>query len=106
VRVGLRDAHMVIEAFPGFAGGALESWIAELPAEGSASGSLQTHAGEEFVYVLDGTIELLADMDVSVLGPGDAAHVRGGTPHQVRAGAAPARVLTVQTAAPHDQRAR
>jgi glyoxylate utilization-related uncharacterized protein len=101
VRVGLHDAHMTVEVIPGLLGGALESWIAELTPEGSPSGSLQTHAGEEFVYVLDGTVELLVDGDVRVLNRGEAAHVRGTTPHRIRAGAAvSARVLTVQTASP------
>jgi transcriptional regulator with XRE-family HTH domain len=58
--------------------------------------SLSTHEGEEFIYVLDGEIEIEYGLDLHVLAPGDSIYYDSIVPHQLRAhGDAPARILAV-----------
>jgi len=69
--------------------------IAVNPGDASAS-ALSSHEGEEFVYVLDGQIEIEYGRDLHVLSPGDSIYYDSIVPHQLRAhGAAPARILAV-----------
>ena len=58
--------------------------------------SLSSHEGEEFVYVLDGEIEIEYGTDLHVLGVGDSIYYDSIVPHQLRAHAeTPARILAV-----------
>jgi transcriptional regulator with XRE-family HTH domain len=58
--------------------------------------ALSSHEGEEFVYVLDGEIEIEYGKDLHVLSPGDSIYYDSVVPHQLRAhGDAPARILAV-----------
>ena len=58
--------------------------------------SLSSHEGEEFVYVLEGEIEIEYGKDLHVLAPGDSIYYDSIVPHQLRAhGDAPARILAV-----------
>jgi transcriptional regulator with XRE-family HTH domain len=55
-----------------------------------------THAGQEFIYVLEGEIKVQVGDSADSLKPGDAAYYDSGQPHAVRcAGGAPAKVLAV-----------
>jgi len=56
------------------------------------------HEGEEFGYVLEGSIVLLHDKEEHKLGPGDSYHLVASAPHACSAGGEGARVLWVQTA--------
>jgi transcriptional regulator with XRE-family HTH domain len=57
---------------------------------------LSSHEGEEFIYVLEGEIDVEYGKDVVVLGAGDSIYYDSIVPHQVRAVAAgPARILAV-----------
>ena len=63
------------------------------PADGH---SLSTHEGEEFIYVLGGTIEIEYGKDLYTLGAGDSIYYDSIVPHQVRGAASePARILAV-----------
>lgn len=42
---------------------------------------LYTHDGEEFIYVLEGTLTLQIEDDIYELYPGDSAHVHSDVPH-------------------------
>lgn len=54
------------------------------------------HEGEEFIYVLDGEIEVLHGDERHVLGVGDSIYYDSMTPHQVKtAGDHEARILAV-----------
>ncbi len=54
------------------------------------------HEGEEFIYVLDGEIEVLYGDDCHVLSAGDSIYYDSTTPHQVKtAGDKEARILAV-----------
>ncbi|TLM99381.1 MAG: helix-turn-helix transcriptional regulator [Actinobacteria bacterium] len=60
------------------------------------SHALSTHEGEEFIYVLDGTVEVEYGKDTYVLKPGDSIYLDSIVPHQVRGGSpSPARILAV-----------
>jgi transcriptional regulator with XRE-family HTH domain len=53
--------------------------------EGGGMAESTQHDGEEFVYVLSGTIELgIGDEAPIVLGPGDSAYYRAEAPHSFR----------------------
>jgi len=57
---------------------------------------LSAHEGEEFIYVLEGTIEVEYGKDVHTLGPADSIYLDSIVPHQVRGGSpSPARILAV-----------
>jgi len=57
---------------------------------------LSSHEGEEFLYVLDGRLEVEYGKDVHTLGAGDSIYYDSVVPHHVRAAAdAPARILAV-----------
>ncbi len=64
----------------------------------SAAGEhkLSSHEGEEFVFVMDGEIEIEYGKDLHVLAAGDSIYYDSIVPHQLRAhGDAPARILAV-----------
>ena len=69
--------------------------IAVKPGDASTH-ALSSHEGEEFVYVLDGAIEIEYGKDLHVLQPGDSIYYDSIVPHQLRAhGDTPARILAV-----------
>jgi quercetin dioxygenase-like cupin family protein/DNA-binding XRE family transcriptional regulator len=54
------------------------------------------HDGQEFVYVLEGRVELLHDGQRCTLGPGDSVYLDSSRPHQFRAvGDAPSKAVGV-----------
>ena len=58
--------------------------------------ALSSHEGEEFVFVLDGEIEIEYGKDLHVLVPGDSIYYDSIVPHQLRAhGDVAARILAV-----------
>lgn len=57
---------------------------------------LSAHEGEEFIYVLDGSVEIEYGKDVHTLSTGDSIYYDSIVPHQVRgASPSPARILAV-----------
>jgi len=69
--------------------------IAVNPAD-SDGHSLSSHEGEEFIFVLNGEIEIEYGKDTYVLAPGDSIYYDSIVPHQVRAhGDVAARILAV-----------
>ena len=65
------------------------------PGEGGHH-SLSSHEGEEFVYVLNGSIEIEYGKDLYVLSPGDSVYYDSIVPHQLRChGDVAARILAV-----------
>jgi transcriptional regulator with XRE-family HTH domain len=63
---------------------------------GRRQSGLAQHDGEELLYVLSGTLNLVFDHDSHTLNPGDAAHFDARIPHRLRAaGAGDAEVLMV-----------
>jgi transcriptional regulator with XRE-family HTH domain len=65
------------------------------PAEPGAH-KLSSHEGEEFLYVLEGAIEVEYGKEIQVLAEGDSIYYDSIVPHQVRAAkSASARILAV-----------
>lgn len=63
---------------------------------GASEGALSSHEGEEFVYVLEGTLEIAYGKEIHTLKPGDSIYYDSIVPHEVRAGSpAPAKILAV-----------
>jgi len=59
-------------------------------------GEPSAHAGEEWIYVLDGAVEVDVNESTSALAEGDAVHFRADIPHLIRnPGADDATVLVV-----------
>lgn len=58
--------------------------------------TLSAHEGEEFIYVLEGTIEVEYGKDTYTLTPGDSIYLDSIVSHQVRGGSpSPAKILAV-----------
>ncbi|MCL4078002.1 cupin domain-containing protein [Coriobacteriia bacterium Es71-Z0120] len=74
----------------------MEPFVIDVNPAAVASHAPSQHEGEEFIYVLDGEIEVAYGKDVHRLGPGDSIYYDSIVPHEVRAaGDAPARILAV-----------
>ena len=73
--------------------------VVNVYAEGGAMAEPARHEGEEFVLVVDGTVELtVGGGDPIELGPGDSAHYRADLPHSFRnVGRGEARFIGVTT---------
>jgi quercetin dioxygenase-like cupin family protein/DNA-binding XRE family transcriptional regulator len=55
-----------------------------------------THAGQEFIYVLEGDMEVRLEKEVHILKPGDSIYYDSTVPHLVKAyGDKPTRILAV-----------
>jgi len=80
----------------GFPGRKFEAVIGEM-APGSHS-EPHVHEGEEFGYVLEGSVIFVSGDESRGLGPGDSYHLMASTPHACDAGEEGAKVLWVQTA--------
>lgn len=77
----------------------------ELTGRNSEFGNLYTHPEDEFVYVLEGSIELdFASATSQVLEAGDSAYYVGGTPHRWRSVGAGYKLLIVKQAPTTQQR--
>jgi len=62
----------------------------------STERQLSAHEGEEFIHVLEGTIEIEYGKDLHTLNVGDSIYLDSIVPHQVRgASPSPARILAV-----------
>lgn len=74
----------------------MEPFIVDVnPAQESAH-SLSSHEGEEFMFVLAGSIDIAYGKELYTLGEGDSIYYDSIVPHQVRAaGGTPARILAV-----------
>ncbi len=75
----------------------MEPFIIEIQSPASDDEqSLSSHEGEEFIHVLEGTLEVTYGKDTITLAEGDDIYYDSIVPHEVRAGAgAPARILAV-----------
>ena len=56
---------------------------------------LVVHGGQEFNYVLEGTVQLVIGSKEFLLGPGDSAFLNPMTPHGQRAVGGPVKFLTI-----------
>lgn len=63
--------------------------------EGRSWGSPASHPGEEWLYVLNGHVDLVHGGETTSLSTGDAAHFHGHTPHRLLAHGSDAELLIV-----------
>jgi transcriptional regulator with XRE-family HTH domain len=62
-------------------GSQLESLLVKLPAGQTTAAEVTTHAGEEFVYLIEGELELTLEGKTFSLRAGDSAHYESTVPH-------------------------
>jgi transcriptional regulator with XRE-family HTH domain len=62
-------------------GSQLESLLVKLPAGQTKAAEVTTHAGEEFVYLIEGELELTLEGKTFSLRAGDSAHYESTVPH-------------------------
>jgi transcriptional regulator with XRE-family HTH domain len=66
------------------------------PTAAAGGGATSSHEGEEFIYVLEGSLEVEYGHDIHALAPGDSIYYDSIVPHEVRAGGgATAKILAV-----------
>lgn len=74
----------------------MEPFLIDVNPADAASHAPSQHEGEEFIYVLEGEIEVKYGKESHRLFPGDSIYYDSIVPHEVRAaGDAPARILAV-----------
>ncbi len=80
----------------GMKGRRMEPFVITLEPSAVKEKHLSVHEGEEFLFVLEGEMEVRLVENTDVLLPGDSLYFNSSTPHHVSChGSAPARVLAV-----------
>lgn len=90
---GERPAYTYMSLAPEVKGRHMEALMVQLETLDAADRS--THSGEEFIYVLEGTVVLHLGEEQFVLHPGDSAYYLSTTPHILSAQEGQARILAV-----------
>ncbi len=88
-----RPAYTYMSLAPEVKGRHMEALIVRL--EASADEERSVHGGEEFIFVLEGTVVLNIGEDRFVLEPGDSAYYLSTTPHVLTTEHGPATILAV-----------
>jgi transcriptional regulator with XRE-family HTH domain len=79
-----------------FKGRKMEPFEIRVPAKSESEISYTRHSGQEFIYMLEGRLEIRLGDKVEVLEPGDSLYFDSQTPHGMRGlDGAPARFLDV-----------
>jgi transcriptional regulator with XRE-family HTH domain len=74
----------------------MEPFLVEFPVQDTSEMIFMNHEGEEFLHVLEGTLEFRSIDRVEVLGPGDSIYFESELSHSFRClGEKPARALVV-----------
>ena len=74
----------------------MEPFLIEVRPGEEGQHALSSHEGEEFIYVLSGSVEIEYGKELYALGPGDSIYYDSIVPHQVRAyHGVPAHLLAV-----------
>lgn len=90
---GKKQAYTYKSLAPEVKGRHMESLIVQL--EEAPDTERSVHDGEEFIYVLDGTVSLDIGDDHFELAPGDSAYYLSTTPHLIAAASGKATILAV-----------
>ena len=90
---GQRKAYTYKSLAPEVKGRHMESLIVQL--EEAPDTERSVHDGEEFIYVLEGTVSLDIGEDHFDLEPGDSAYYLSTTPHLIAAASGQATILAV-----------
>jgi transcriptional regulator with XRE-family HTH domain len=74
----------------------MEPFVIEIAPASEGERAMSSHEGEEFIYVLEGDLEIEYGKDLYSLAPGDSIYYDSIVPHEVRAGGGTAaRILAV-----------
>ena len=74
----------------------MEPFIVTLEPVAIKEKRLSTHEGEEFIYVLEGDVEVHLEDHTDTLEPGDSIYFKSSIPHHIMCpGEEPARILAV-----------
>ena len=68
-----------------FTGRRMEPFLIRVPPKREDQLKLVTHAGQEFIYMQEGKLEVTLDANKVVLEPGDSLYFSSHTPHALRA---------------------
>lgn len=90
---GKRDAYTYMSLAPEVKGRHMEALMVQL--EAAPDDERSVHAGEEFIHVLEGVVDLYIGDDHYELEPGDSAYYLSTTPHLLTARDESARILAV-----------
>ncbi|MCL1926871.1 MAG: XRE family transcriptional regulator [Syntrophorhabdaceae bacterium] len=85
-RVGLKDGektYMYQSLGSGKAGRKMEPFLLKLQPTPESKITRSVHAGEEFIYVFSGEVEVLLDNNRELLRAGDSIYFSSTTPHHV-----------------------
>jgi quercetin dioxygenase-like cupin family protein len=92
-RAGTQKLYTYKSLAPEVKGRHMEALLVQL--EENPSGELSVHDGEEFIYVLEGTVAMQVGEDRFDLAPGDSVYYLSTTPHLIAAKSGQARILAV-----------
>ncbi len=92
-KTGKKHLYSYKSLAPGVKGRHMEALVVQLLA--ATDKDLSIHDGEEFVFVLDGTVSLEIGGDRFELEPGDSAYYLSTTPHVIAAKEGKATILAV-----------
>ncbi len=74
----------------------MEPFMVEFPVRGAGEMVFTRHEGEEFLYLLEGTLEFRSPDQVEILNPGDSIYFESDVDHSFRClGDTPAKALAV-----------
>jgi quercetin dioxygenase-like cupin family protein len=92
-RSGTQKLYTYKSLAPEVKGRHMEALLVQL--EENPSGELSVHDGEEFIYVLEGTVVMQVGEDRFDLEPGDSVYYLSTTPHLIAAKTGQAQILAV-----------
>jgi len=92
-RAGTQKLYTYKSLAPEVKGRHMEALLVQL--EENPGGDLSVHDGEEFIYVLEGTVVMQVGEDRFELEPGDSVYYLSTTPHLIAAKTGQARILAV-----------
>jgi transcriptional regulator with XRE-family HTH domain len=92
-KTGTQNVYSYMSLAPEVQGRHMEALIVQL--EKSRDKEISIHNGEEFVFVLDGVVNLTIGKDTYDLEPGDSAYYLSTTPHFITATTEKAAILAV-----------
>jgi quercetin dioxygenase-like cupin family protein len=78
------DSYAYTTLTPGAENKHLKAFRVKIDAMKTHEGVSYNHEGEEFVYVLDGTIEVVVGEHVNTLDAGDSLHFNSGIQHRLK----------------------
>ena len=90
---GQKEVYTYMSLAPEVKGRHMEALIVEL--KENPDEEMSVHAGEEFIYVLDGVVSLQIGADTFDLEPGDSVYYLSTTPHLIAAKKDEATILAV-----------